>query len=176
MDQLGINYSSRYKDPDEGYFYWKNKNMGKRYLLLGLFLLAGAHISHYDSIAKAPKDQGEAPFEKQLGKDSYTVLETHEVWATAYTSAPEETDDTPFTTASGSRTRDGVLATNFLPFGTKVRIPEYDPDKVFTVEDRMHPRKVGFVDLWMETKQDAFNFGKRRIMIEVIADDTEEEA
>ncbi|MBI4094553.1 MAG: 3D domain-containing protein [Candidatus Liptonbacteria bacterium] len=83
----------------------------------------------------------------------------HAVWVTAYSSTPEETDDTPFTTALGTETRDGVLAANFLPFGTKVQIPEFFGDKIFVVEDRMHPRKANFVDIWMPTKSDALKFG-----------------
>lgn len=82
-----------------------------------------------------------------------------QVWVTAYTSSPEETDDTPHITAMGSKTRDGVLATNMLPFGTKVRIPKFFGEKVFTVEDRMHPRKKNFMDVWMSEKKAALRFG-----------------
>lgn len=166
---MGINYAHDKGAPTRGIFV--AKIMGKRLLLLGIFLV-GAHIPHYDSIAQAPKDKA---FDEQSQEAEYDVLETHEVWATAYTSAPEETDSTPFTTASGSRTREGVMATNFLPFGTKVRLPEIFPDRVFVIEDRMHPRKVGFVDIWMETKDEAFSFGKRKVVIEVIADEIKKE-
>lgn len=84
---------------------------------------------------------------------------TKKVWITAYSSTPEETDDTPFITASMTNVRDGIIATNFLPFGTKVMIPKLFGKKVFVVEDRMHERKVNFVDIWMPTKKDALNFG-----------------
>ena len=87
------------------------------------------------------------------------AVETHEVWVTAYSSTPEETDDTPFVTASNTETRDGIVAANFLPFGTRIQIPEHFGDKVFTVEDRMHRRKTNFVDIWMPTKNDAKQFG-----------------
>ncbi|MBS3902994.1 MAG: 3D domain-containing protein [Anaplasmataceae bacterium] len=143
--------------------------MGKRLLLLGLFLV-GAHIPHYDSIAQAPQDKADLAVEEQSQEVEYTVLETHEVWATAYTSAPEETDDTPHITAMGTATREDVMATNFLPFGTKVRLPEIFPDRVFIVEDRMHPRMVGFIDIWMDSKEKAYSFGKRRVKIEIITD------
>ena len=81
------------------------------------------------------------------------------LWITAYTSTPEETDDSPFITASGKRVRDGIVATNVLPFGTKVKIPELFGDKIFIVEDRMHKRKVHFMDVWMPTKAGAIQFG-----------------
>lgn len=88
-----------------------------------------------------------------------THSSTRKVWVTAYSSTPEETDETPFITASMTKVRDGIIATNFLPFGTKVMIPKLFGEKVFTVEDRMHERKVNFVDVWMPTKEDAVNFG-----------------
>jgi len=50
------------------------------------------------------------------------------VTATAYNSVPEQTDDTPFITASGSHVRMGVIAANFLPMGTLVKIPDYFGD------------------------------------------------
>lgn len=87
------------------------------------------------------------------------VQEVRTVKVTAYSSTPDQTDDTPFTTAQGTPVRDGVLATNMLPFGTKVKIPALFGDKVFTVEDRMHPRKKGFVDVWMPTTENALRFG-----------------
>ena len=96
------------------------------------------------------------------------IKEVHEVWVTAYSSTPEETDDTPFITASGKETKDGVLAANFLPFGTRVIIPEVTGDKVFIVEDRMHRRKTEFVDVWMSTKEEAVKFGIVRAKIAVL--------
>src|SRR3989344_4216289 len=93
-----------------------------------------------------------------------------EVWLTAYSSTPEETDDTPFITALGTATRDGIVATNFLPFGTRVKIPEVFGDKIFVVEDRMHPRKTDFLDVWMPSKQDALKIGIRRATILVLGE------
>ena len=91
-----------------------------------------------------------------------------EVWVTAYSSTPEETDDTPFITASGKWVQDGIVATNLLPLGTKVQIPEYFGDKVFVVEDRMHRRKKDFIDVWMPTKEGAEEFGIARTDIIVL--------
>ena len=93
---------------------------------------------------------------------------THEVWVTAYSSTKEETDDTPFITAAGTKVRDGIVALNFLPFGTKVKIPTVFGDKILVVEDRMHPRKAGFVDVWMPTKTAAMRFGISRTTLIVL--------
>lgn len=95
-------------------------------------------------------------------------ITVRKVWLTAYTSSPEETDDTPFITASGGYTGDGVAAANFLPFGTKFTVPEVFGNKVFTIEDRMHPRKVNFVDIWVKDKSTAYRIGIRETEIHIL--------
>src|SRR3989344_1966573 len=62
------------------------------------------------------------------------------VAASAYSSTPDQTDDSPFITAWNTRVRDGIIAANFLPFGTKIKIPDAYGDKIFIVEDRMNRR------------------------------------
>ncbi len=90
------------------------------------------------------------------------------VIVTAYSSTPEQTDDTPFITAAGTSVREGIIAANFLPFGTKVKLPDLYGDKVFVVEDRMHPRKVYQVDIWFPTYSEAKNFGAQSSAVEVV--------
>lgn len=87
--------------------------------------------------------------------------------ATAYTSDPWETDDTPFITASGSTVRHGIIAANFLPIGTRVRMPDLYGDEVFIVEDRMNARYRQRIDIWMEEKQEARQFGIKQVKLEV---------
>lgn len=96
------------------------------------------------------------------------VKETVRLFVTAYSSSPDETDDTPFITASGKRVADGILATNLFPFGTKARIPALFGDKVFIIEDRMHHRFRDRVDIWMPTKVEALKFGKKSAEIEIL--------
>ncbi len=84
---------------------------------------------------------------------------TRKVWVTAYSSTPEETDDTPFIAANGTLVHDGIVAANFLPFGAKVQIPSQFGNKIFVVEDRMHERKTNVVDIWMPSKDEAKQFG-----------------
>ena len=88
---------------------------------------------------------------------------------TAYTSTKDQTDDDPFIAATGKRVHDGMIAANFLPFGTKVKIPALYGDKVFVVEDRMNKRYgYGRMDIWMDvTKAEARKFGVKRVEIEV---------
>src|SRR3989344_7456364 len=63
-------------------------------------------------------------------RTAYLHEKTLVVDATAYNSVPEQTNDEPFITASGTYTRDGVIAANFLQFGTTLKIPELFGDKV----------------------------------------------
>lgn len=115
-----------------------------------------------EAMQNATKPFGALP-EAGLADPTYTMV----VMATAYNSDPAQTDDTPFITASGTTTRPGVLAANFLPFGTLVKIPEYFGDQIFIVEDRMNPRYDKRIDIWMEEGPEARQFGLRTVAIEV---------
>jgi 3D (Asp-Asp-Asp) domain-containing protein len=86
---------------------------------------------------------------------------------TAYSSEVWQTDSTPFITAWGTKVRDGIVAANFLPMGTRIRIPELFGDKVFIVEDRMNPRYYYHMDVWMADTGEARNFGRKYVKIEV---------
>lgn len=90
------------------------------------------------------------------------------MYVTAYSSSVDETDSTPHVTASGTRTRDGVIASNLFPFGTKVKIPDLFGDKVLVVEDRMHERFTDRIDVWMPSKWSALRFGKQRAAVEIV--------
>ena len=94
--------------------------------------------------------------------------------STAYTSRPEETDDTPFIAADGTHVFDGMVAANFLKFKTKIRIPELYGDKIFTVHDRMNKRYNVKVDIWMDDLQKARQHGVRHLTIEIVEPVTEE--
>lgn len=87
---------------------------------------------------------------------------------TAYSSSPDETDDTPFITANGTHVRDGIVATNILPFGTKIMIPALFGNKIFTVQDRMNRRIKNTVDIWMTSKTAALRFGVSRAEIVLV--------
>jgi len=92
-----------------------------------------------------------------------------EVIATAYTSSREECDDTPFITASGKKVRWGIIAADkSIPFGTKVYIPYFK--QTFVVEDRGGAIKGNRIDIWMEKKEDAIKFGKRKLVIYILGE------
>lgn len=139
--------------------------MGKRLVFITILCLvflikptmAGYGQDKINKIRDRMVPTAEAAAQKDA--EEKNIKQTYNVWVTAYSSTPEETDDTPFITASMTRVRDGIIAANFLPFGTKILIPEIFGDKILTVEDRMHERKVNFIDVWMPTKEEAQEFG-----------------
>ena len=107
---------------------------------------------------------------KQFASATEQAAKEIRVWATAYTSHPMETDDTPLVTASGSIVRDGIVASNFLPMGSKLKIPALYGDKVFVVEDRMNTRynNTNTIDIWFESRADALQFGRRSLVMELL--------
>jgi len=108
-----------------------------------------------------------APGEVYVGIEIIEPDNTFLGWRiiTAYSSCPEETDDTPFVTASNQRVRKGIIATNELPFGTKVVIEGLGE---FEVQDRTNSRYGYRVDIWMSSKAEALNFGRQTREIYVL--------
>jgi len=76
---------------------------------------------------------------------------------TGYSSTPDQTDDTPFITASGTRVRRGIVAANEFPIGQKMVIDGI----LYTVEDRTHPKNYGVIDIWFPTREEAKNWGRQ---------------
>jgi len=104
-------------------------------------------------------------------EDAPKAVKKMNVIITAYSSSPDETDDTPFITASGKKVRDGIIANNLFPLGTKIRIPGLYGDKIFVVEDRMNKKKGNnHFDIWFPSKSLAKNFGVKTTYIEVLED------
>lgn len=82
----------------------------------------------------------------------------------AYSSTPDQTSGNPFITASGQRVHHGVVANNCLEFGTEVEIQGI----VYAVWDRLNSRYGCEVfDIWMETREEANDWGRKSIYVEV---------
>ncbi|MBU1036867.1 3D domain-containing protein [Patescibacteria group bacterium] len=106
----------------------------------------------------------------KIKEPRYTI----KMWVTAYNSLPNQTDASPCITASGldvcQRNMEDIIATNYkyLPFGTKIRLPELFGDKIFTIEDRMNQRYYRTADIWMKDFQTAKKFGRKWTTIEIL--------
>lgn len=122
-------------------------------------------LNNFLTTNKAPESiavAGSVPEDEQPNKIVKAVI-------TAYTSTPGQTDSTPFIGASGKHVYDGMIAANWLPFGTKVKIPALYGDKVFTVDDRMNSRYgYGRMDIWLDTtRTEALKFGVKRVEVQI---------
>jgi 3D (Asp-Asp-Asp) domain-containing protein len=85
---------------------------------------------------------------------------------TAYTSSVDETDDTPYITASGTHVHLGTAACpSSYAFGTVVVIDGEE----YTCEDRMAARyrDTDHFDLWTTSKQRAFTWGKQDLTVTI---------
>jgi 3D (Asp-Asp-Asp) domain-containing protein len=110
------------------------------------------------------------------------------VRSTAYNSMPGQTDASPFRTATGTRTRFGIVALSrdllrSIPYGSKVVLEDMGSwsngsgrgkynamlsRMVFVVEDTMHPRKRSTVDVWFPARRQAIQWGARRLRLRIV--------
>jgi len=110
-----------------------------------------------------------------INQQEYIVSDTMRfIRVSAYNSEVAQCDNDPWITASGLNLKEhweeDIIATNVLPFKTKLRIPDYYGDKIFTVEDRMNRRYKKSGDIWMKERTTAIIFGvKKDAKIEILA-------
>ncbi len=128
---------------------------------------------------KSPVSVAQAPIQKTI---SYRAGRSYVISSTAYNSLSGQTDNTPFITATGARTRFGIVALSrdmlrSIPYKSRVMIEDLTPgsrynnmlaNTVFVVEDTMNARIRGRVDMWMSSRSQAFAWGHRRVRITVI--------
>lgn len=140
-------------------------------------LLLVANILHFNTgalfnleaaIVDLPSFESMVQATSFIGEGQLKHTKRIEVVLTAYSSTSDQTDSSPFITASNTRVRDGIVAANFLPFGTKIMIPELFGEKTFVVEDRMHRRFNDRVDIWFSDRWSARQFGLKKAEIIVI--------
>lgn len=146
-------------------------------VLLGLIIpqiteaepLLGNLLDKASALSSSTVDKNNRLTICKLDRYDYEVVKKIKMIITAYSSRVEETDSTPFVTASGKTVADGIIANNMLPFGAKIRIPELYGDKIFVVEDRMHQRKGKYhVDIWFPEYSQAKEFGAKLTYIEIL--------
>lgn len=89
--------------------------------------------------------------------------------ASAYTAAADECGKDDGITASGIKVAEKrtLACPPSYPFGVKINIEGYG---VFTCEDRGGAIKGNKFDIYMATKKEAFAFGRRHLVAEVVLD------
>ncbi len=145
-----------------------------KYLISALLLIVlgtlkigavGAVVPEPLPVEKDTALLNQSPIPQEVGRPERKLVRAV---ITAYSSREEETDETPFITAAGTKVRPGIVAANWLPLGTKIRIPALFGNQVFTVEDRMHARMNGRVDVWFSTTDEALRFGTQVARVEIL--------
>lgn len=127
--------------------------------------------------ASTSRAQNIQQLQSQVGRTTTRTGRSAILRATAYNSMPGQTDSTPFITATGTRTRPGVVALSrdmlrMFPYGTRITIQDLSGrsgglfnGRVFIVEDTMAAYKTGSIDIWMSSYGDAIRFGARQVRI-----------
>ncbi|MFH0856461.1 MAG: 3D domain-containing protein [bacterium] len=143
-----------------------SNKFGAKYNFPELALSSDVYAFNDKFVPEEIELQRQAEERKKAGA-TYSAAEMV-VSSTAYSSTVDQCDDDPFIAASGKRVHDGMVAANFLKFNTKIRIPELFGDKIFVVEDRMNPRFQNRIDIWMGTREEAIQYGFRKVRIEIL--------
>jgi 3D (Asp-Asp-Asp) domain-containing protein len=108
--------------------------------------------------------------------------------STAYNSSVSQTDSSPRVTATGARTRFGVIALSrdmlrSIPYGSQVTLEDMGSlgsgagrgrfnsmlaGVVFIVEDTMNVRISRTVDVWFHSRSMAMRWGKRQVKLTIL--------
>lgn len=145
----------------------------KKFLTFGLIAVASAYYASLPFVTAEAGGNPAMPPDMQVSlAATSTVVSVLAMRITAYASVPDETSDHPFITADGSHVYDGEVASNILPFGTKIEIPALFGDKVFTVHDRMSHHIKNTIDIWMPTVKKAIYFGAQHASVLVLGNET----
>lgn len=129
------------------------------------------NLGHYTFVNPTKLEQ-KGTQEKVSEVIDTTEPEEEEVWLTgeftAYTPSEDETDEDPWTNASGNRTKVGdVACPKSMKFGTKIEVRGHG---TFECWDRMNQRyrdKANFDIVFME-KAEAFDFGRKDIEYRIV--------
>lgn len=84
---------------------------------------------------------------------------------TEYTATVSQTDSTPTITASNQKIREGIVANNCLPFGTKIKVN----NNIYVIQDRMNQRYgCEDFDIYVRKYSWARRFGRQTLKYEII--------
>ncbi|WP_293912203.1 hypothetical protein [Deinococcus sp.] len=143
-------------------------------LLIGSF--AAAQSTELSTGLQAGQAQVGAPLgslELAVGRSDGA---SRSVRATAYSSDVGQTDSSPSVTATGSRTRPGVIALSrdllrTFPYGSRVTLQDSAGllnGRVFVVEDTMNARLRNTIDIWMGSRSQAYQWGARTVRMTAV--------
>jgi 3D (Asp-Asp-Asp) domain-containing protein len=88
----------------------------------------------------------------------------------AYTASADECGNAQGITASGNivQANHTIAMGNTYPFGTQVQIEGF-PNTIFVCEDRGGSIQSNCIDIYMQTKSQAYAFGRRQLKVKIIS-------
>lgn len=112
------------------------------------------------------REKALARFEKQR-KSAILPEGKFIVNASAYTAAADECGKSDGITASGLmvKVNETIACPKNFPFGTKLQIEGMG---TYVCQDRGGAIKGNHIDIYMETKKEAFSFGRRNLLAQVV--------
>lgn len=135
-----------------GLFAWGLENNVQKYFKGG-FIVENAQAQ----AIKMPQE----PRKEETGVEVWLKAEI-----SAYTASADETDASPLIMASGKMVYVGAVAcSRDIPLGTKLEIRGRG---IYVCEDRMNARYTNNIDIFMLTKQEAKQFGRKTMDYRVL--------
>jgi 3D (Asp-Asp-Asp) domain-containing protein len=112
------------------------------------------------------REQVLAKYKDKLAKAVFPVGK-FVINASAYTAAADECGKSDGITASGLKVKEKntIACPPNFPMGTKINIEGYG---MYVCEDRGGAIKGNHIDIYMKTKKEAFAFGRRKLLAEVV--------
>jgi 3D (Asp-Asp-Asp) domain-containing protein len=131
--------------------------------------LAPYNYEGYEPVKTARELEIEKIIERYRGKRESAVLPEGQfiINASAYTAAADECGKSDGITASGLKVqeKETIACPPQFPFGTKIQI---DGMGTYMCQDRGGAIKANHIDIYMETKAEAFSFGRKNLLAQVV--------
>ena len=160
-------------DPNETQINTKNELVISKGILGDENEISITFVSYIDSEINQDKTKEELKREKALErfaqKREQTVFPKGKftINASAYTAAADECGKSDGITASGLKVKEKetIACPPQFPFGVKLNIEGMG---VYVCQDRGGAIKGNHIDIYMETKSQAFAFGRKNLLAEVV--------
>jgi len=132
-----------------------------------IVLSTGENDGYIDAVSKEEAEKIEDKPDFSEKKISLLPKGKFVINASAYTASADECGKSDGITASGEevKEKETIACPRQFPFGTKLHIDGFG---TYICQDRGGAIKGNKVDIYMKTKSEAFAFGRRKLLAEVV--------
>jgi 3D (Asp-Asp-Asp) domain-containing protein len=143
--------------------------IGKANVCLAEELAPAAKIEEEKKVEEVKKEENIIIETKKVPKNSNLPEGKFIINASAYTAAADECGKSDGITASGKKVKENetIACPKNFAFGTKINIEGYG---TYICQDRGGAIKGNKIDIYMETKAQAFAFGRRNLVAEIVVE------